>query len=160
MRIGRGGTMGLRIRRRGMALLVAGLLAAAPAAVIAQQDESAPAPNPGWIAGKIQELLSGPGRTVRIGGIDTSWRLDVALRDLTIADEQGVWLTVDRAALDWTPTALLRRDFRITGLTVDTMTVERLPKGEEEPPPSDEPFSLPRLPDLPVGLDLQNLTVQ
>jgi translocation and assembly module TamB len=85
----------------------------------------------------------------------SSWSLDVAIRDLAVADDGGVWLNVDQAKLDWEPGALFRREFRIDGLDLDRMTLERLP----ETPPGDEPFSLPRLPDLPVGLDLQRLSV-
>lgn len=61
--------------------------------------------------------------------------------------------------LDWAPGALLRREVRIGGLDVNRMALERLPAGQPEPPPGEEPFGLPRLPDLPVGIDLQKLTV-
>ncbi|MGF7206171.1 translocation and assembly module TamB [Skermanella aerolata] len=108
---------------------------------------------PGWVTRQIQDLLSGPGRIVTIGRLSSSWSLDVAIRDLAVADDGGVWLNIDRATLDWEPGALFRREFRISGLDLDRMTLERLP------PPGDEAFSLPQLPDLPVGLDLQRLSV-
>ncbi|EWY36917.1 hypothetical protein N825_22665 [Skermanella stibiiresistens SB22] len=110
---------------------------------------------PGWVTRQIQDLLSGPGRVVTIGSLGSSWSLDVAIRDLAIADDKGVWLNVDQAKLYWEPSALFRREFRIRGLDLDRMTLERLP----ETSPSDEPFTLPRLPDMPVGLDLQRFSV-
>ena len=146
--------MGSRVRRWAAALLLAG--AAGAVMIQGRSGES----GPGWVTGRIQDLLSGPGRTVTIGSLGFSWSLDATIRDLAIADGQGIWLTVDQAELDWTPGALFRREIRISGLDVSRMIVERLPAGGPEPPPGDEPFSLPRLPDLPVGLDLRRLAVR
>jgi translocation and assembly module TamB len=113
----------------------------------------------GWIRDRIQSLLSGPGRTVTIGRIDIGFRLDVTLFDVAIADDRGNWLTIDRASLDWAPGALFRREFRIRALKAGRIALERLPEGQPEPEPPSEPFSLPQIPELPVGLDLQELTV-
>jgi translocation and assembly module TamB len=150
--------MEVRIRRWGAALMLAGLVAGASGAVIAQEESEQN--DPGWVTRQIQGLLSGPGRTVTIGRVSSSWSLDVTIYDLAIADDQGVWLNVDQAKLDWAAGALLRREFRISGLDVNHMTLGRLPASQPEPPPSDEPFSLPQLPDLPVGLDLRRLAVK
>lgn len=142
-----------RARWWAAALLFAG--AAGAALLQARSGES----GSGWVTRQIQGLLSGPGRTVEIGRISPSWNLDVTIHDLAVADDSGVWLKVDRAELDWAPGTLFRREFRINGLDVGRMVVERLPAGEPAPPPGDGPFSLPRLPDLPVGLDLRKLSV-
>src|SRR5688572_11720988 len=150
--------MEVRVRRWGAALMLAGLVAGASGAVIAQEEP--PQSNPSWVTRQIQGLLSGPGRTVTIGRVSSSWTLDVTIHDLAIADDEGVWLNVDQAKLDWAAGALFRREFRISGLDVNHMTLERLPASQPEPPPSDEPFSLPQLPNLPVGLDLQRLAVK
>ena len=150
--------MEVRVRRWGAALMLAGLVAGASGVVIAQEDP--PRSDPGWVTRQIQGLLSGPGRTVTIGRVSSSWTLDVTIHDLAIADDEGVWLNVDQAKLDWAAGALFRREFRISGLDVNHMTLERLPASQPEPPPSDEPFSLPQLPNLPVGLDLQRLAVK
>ena len=150
--------MEVRVRRWGAALMLAGLVAGASGVVIAQEDP--PQSDPGWVTRQIQGLLSGPGRTVTIGRVSSSWTLDVTIHDLAIADDEGVWLNVDQAKLDWAAGALFRREFRISGLDVNHMTLERLPASQPEPPPSDEPFSLPQLPNLPVGLDLQRLAVK
>src|SRR5688572_23577959 len=149
--------MEVRVRRWGAALMLAGLVAGASGAVIAQEEP--PQSDPGWITRQIQSLLSGPGRTLTIGRVSSSWSLDVTIHDLAIADDEGVWLNVDQAKLDWAAGALFRREFRISGLDVNRMVLERLPASQPEPP-SDEPFSLPQLPDLPVGLDLQRLAVK
>src|SRR3954463_5255515 len=150
--------MDVRVRRWGAALMLAGLVAGASGVVIAQDE--APRSDPGWITRQIQSLLSGPGRTVTIGRVSSSWSLGVTIHDLAIADDDGVWLNVDQAKLDWAAGALFRREFRISGLDVNHMVLERLPAGQPEPPPSNEPFSLPQLPNLPVGLDLQHLAVE
>ena len=150
--------MEVRVRRWGAAMMLAGLIAGASDIVTAQEDP--PRSDPGWITRQIQSLLSGPGRTVTIGRVSSSWSLDVTIHDLAIADDDGVWLNVDQAKLDWAAGALFRREFRISGLDVNHMVLEHLPAAQPEPPPSDEPFSLPQLPNLPVGLDLQHLAVK
>jgi translocation and assembly module TamB len=146
--------MKCRFRWWAAALLLAG--ASSPVVFQERSRES----EPGWVTRQIQDLLSGPGRIVTIGRLSSSWSLDVAIRDIAIADDDGVWLNVDQAKLDWEPSALLRREFRISGLDLNRMALERLPAGQPESPPSNTHFSLPQLPDLPVGLTLQRLTVK
>jgi translocation and assembly module TamB len=143
-----------RFRWWAAALLLAGALS--PVVFQERSRES----EPGWVTRQIQDLLSGPGRIVTIGRLSSSWSLDVAIRDLAIADDDGVWLTVDQAKLDWEPRALFRREFRINGLDLNRMALERLPASQPEPPPNDDSFSLYRLPDPPVRMNLQRLTVK
>ena len=120
--------MEVRIRRWGAALMLAGLVAGASGAVIAQEELEQN--DPGWVTRQIQGLLSGPGRTVTIGRVSSSWSLDVTIYDLAIADDDGVWLNVDQAKLDWAAGALFRREVRISSLDVDRMALERLPAGQ------------------------------
>ena len=80
---------------------------------------------------------------------------DVSVDRIALGDARGPWLTIDRAALAWSPTALLHGQLRIDALTADTITVLRQPVPSQ--PTSTSPgFTLPR---LPVAVDLRKLKV-
>lgn len=80
---------------------------------------------------------------------------DLRLSRLTMADAQGVWLTVEGARLAWSPWALLSRRVAVEALTADKVLVSRQPLAQPEEPadPTAPPFS------LPVAIDLQRLSV-
>ncbi|MDG5496780.1 translocation/assembly module TamB domain-containing protein [Niveispirillum sp. BGYR6] len=80
---------------------------------------------------------------------------DLRLTRLTMADAQGVWLTVEGARLSWSPWALLSRLVSVEALTADRVAVARQPlPGPEEPAdPNAAPFR------LPVAIDLRQLAV-
>lgn len=64
---------------------------------------------------------------VRIEGFGGRFPDAVRVRRITIADPTGIWLTVDDAALDWTPLRLLEGEIAISLLQARTVTVARLP---------------------------------
>jgi translocation and assembly module TamB len=80
---------------------------------------------------------------------------DLRLSRLTMADAQGVWLTVEGARLAWSPWALLSRRVAVEAVTADKVVVARqpLPEPEEPTAPDAAPFR------LPVAIDLQRLSV-
>lgn len=135
-------------------VLVAGTLAAGYAWV---QIEAGRA----WLAATLERAARGPGQTVEIGRIEGRVPFRMTVSEVTVADEAGVWLTVERAALDWDPIALLRGVLRIEGVAADRITVARrpvdAPAPEREPEP--EPTGPPRLPELPFAVDLRHLVV-
>ncbi len=73
---------------------------------------------------------------------------------IEIRDTQGVWLTIDDAALDWSPLRLLDRDAQIQRLAASRVLVARRPVASATPGASNgSSFS------LPVRVDLQSLHV-
>ncbi|GAA0587278.1 translocation/assembly module TamB domain-containing protein [Craurococcus roseus] len=82
---------------------------------------------------------------------------------ITMADADGVWLTVDGARLALDYSALLRREFRIEAVEADRIEIVRPPlPGPETPPEPRQPSEgvLPRLPELPVAVSLDRLEVR
>ena len=82
---------------------------------------------------------------------------------VTMADADGVWLTVEGARLALDYSALLRREFRIEAVEADRIEVKRPPlPGPEAPPEPRQPSEgvLPRLPELPVAVSLDRLEVR
>lgn len=95
------------------------------------------------------------GGEVKIGGTDGNWPRHIVLRDVTVADGEGVWLRLDALSVRWNPFALLSGRVSIDDLTVPGGTLVRLPERPEKEP---EPPGLPELPKLP-NLEIGSLTV-
>ncbi|MGP1394556.1 MAG: translocation/assembly module TamB domain-containing protein [Inquilinaceae bacterium] len=108
-------------------------------------------------AALVGDLASGPDFGLRVGGISGLVPFDMQVSDVEVADADGVWLTVDHAALAWSPAALLSGTLDVDALTAGTVTVIRPPlPGPEDPVAETEPFGLP---ELPVGVVVHRLTI-
>jgi translocation and assembly module TamB len=82
---------------------------------------------------------------------------------ITMADADGIWLTLEGARLALDYSALLHRELRIEAVEADRIEVARLPLPSAAAPaeprqPSDS--VLPRLPQLPVAVSLDRLAVR
>ncbi|MCJ8138339.1 translocation/assembly module TamB domain-containing protein [Falsirhodobacter halotolerans] len=127
------------------------LITALPCAALAQDvAPSTPDEDRGWLEGIIEDNLSSPGVNVDIRGFQGALSSRATLQELTIADDDGVWLTLRDVVLDWNRSALFRRQFQVTELTAAEIIVARTPKVPEgleaAPAPEATPFSLPQLP--------------
>jgi translocation and assembly module TamB len=82
---------------------------------------------------------------------------------ITMADADGVWLTIEGARLALDYSALLQRVLRIEAVEAERVEIIRPPLPSDTPPPEPRPPSegvLPRLPSLPVAIALDRLTVR
>lgn len=117
----------------------------------AQTDQSA-------LANLISRLLSTPATRVSIGSVEGALSSNAVIRDVRISDRNGVWLSLDRARLVWTRTALLRGRLEVNELQIDHLQIARKPATteEEEVTVSDEPI----LPELPVKVIVEKFSLQ
>lgn len=119
----------------------AGLFTVAPAVGQSPQQDA------GFVAGFLQDTLSGAGREVRIIGFEGALSARATMQELTIADDDGIWLVLRGAVLDWNRAALLRRQVEINELAADEIIILRAPRGDPDTiSPEAEEFSLPELP--------------
>jgi len=96
----------------------------------------------------VEDTISTPDRKISLGQIDGVLSSDVRISDITIADRQGVWLTINGAHLVWSRSALLSKKLDIDLLEAQSIVVTRAPLPPEGvQPASTEPFAIP---DLPV----------
>lgn len=104
----------------------------------------------GYLTQLLEKNLSGAGRQVHITGFEGALSSKASLKTLTIADGQGVWLTLKGVTLDWSRAALLTGKVQVDQLTADEIDLPRLPASQPAPAavPSAEAagFSLPTLP--------------
>lgn len=123
---------------------------------LAQADTQA---DKGFLTSWLERNLSGAGRTVTIDGFRGLLSSQASLDQMTIADGQGVWLTLKDVTLDWSQAALLTGRVSVTALTAGEIDLDRLPASEAEtslPSPEAKPFSL-TLPDLPVSVEIKTI---
>ena len=75
-------------------LLAASLFLTGLTAAVAQDDK-------GFLTNAIQNALSSGGRTVSIDGFRGALSSEASFDRMTIADTDGVWLTLEGVVLDW-----------------------------------------------------------
>jgi translocation and assembly module TamB len=106
----------------------------------------------------LEDNLSGAGREVTITGFAGALSARATIERMTIADDMGVWLTINGATLDWSRSAILSGEVRVTELSAQEIIVARLPETSDDdtslPDPEATSFSLP---ELPVSIDIDRI---
>ncbi|WP_296425548.1 translocation/assembly module TamB domain-containing protein [Yoonia sp.] len=135
-------------------LLIFALLIAPVAALAQSQEEQ----DKGYLAQLIEDNLSGAGRQVNIIGFAGALSSEATIDRLTIADTDGVWLTLEGIVLTWSRAALLRGQIDVQELSAARIVVARAPvtQASAGPAPEAQPFSLP---ELPVGISIDKLNI-
>ena len=130
------------------------ILAATVLAAVAQEDEE----SNGFIVNLIQDSLSTDNRQIRIRGIDGLLASDAKVAEITVADSEGVWLTIREADIVWTRRALFSKRLKIDSLSANSIEITRPPVPDPSLPALEaEPFSLP---ELPLSVEIGALNVE
>ena len=127
-----------------LVLLLVGLAAPAMAQTETERDR-------GFLQALLEDNLSAAGRDVRIEGFAGALSSRATFSELTIADDEGVWLTIRNGAIAWNRGALVAGRIEIAELAAEEIDLARLPAAEAVPQPEAVPFSLP---ELPVSLNI------
>ncbi len=142
------------MRRVAYPLLLSSVAITAPGALSAQDEGGS------MIERFLQDTLSGDDQNVRVIGLQGALSSRATIQEITVADDEGVWLTIKNAELDWNRLALLRGRFSVNALTAQEIDVARAPgtTTKDAPAPSAEtqPFQLP---ELPVAIEIGELRV-
>ncbi len=86
------------------------------------------APGHRFIVDRLAGFETASGLRIHVGRIDGSIFGRSQLRNVTVADPQGVFLTSPNIKLDWAPGAWLYNRLSITSMTAERVTLSRLPK--------------------------------
>jgi translocation and assembly module TamB len=124
-----------------------------PAMLSAQTDDRS------RIVAFLETQLSGSARQVSITGFRGALSASAEMDVLTIADDDGVWLRLEGARLDWSRAALLRGALQIDTLHATRLEILRRPKtpeGLDLPTAEATQF---RLPQLPVSVAIAALRI-
>lgn len=132
------------------------LLASLALPAAAQDDDEAG----GLLVDFLQDTLSDDNRTVRVTGLEGTFSSRATIEQLTVSDDQGVWLTVRGAVLDWNRLALVRGRFSVNTLGADEIIIERRPGQTTTDPDLPAPEATPfQVPELPVAIELGEIRV-
>lgn len=104
----------------------------------------------GFLTRLLERNLSDAGRQVVIEGFNGALSSRATFRRITIADDNGVWITLNDGAIQWNRAALLRGRIEIAELAAREILLPRLPVTQQAPSPEAREFEF-ALPELPVG---------
>lgn len=141
---------GARRRHRGRNIAkwagfaVLGLIAVAAALLLGLNT----GPGKRFIVRQIEAMEFENGMKIAVGEIEGSIYGKMVVRDLAVADPQGIFLTSPAVVVDWRPFAFARSHVDVRSLTSELVTLQRLPEFNETPP-SDDPL----LPDLDIDVN-------
>lgn len=136
-------------------------LSLAPVATFAQDttpepETEAERTDRGTIVAFLEDNLSGAGRQITLRGFQGALSSRATATQLTIADDDGIWLTLNDIVLDWSRSALLTGRVSINELTAGEIIVARAPLSDATAPsPEASGFALP---DLPVSVEISRLS--
>lgn len=105
----------------------------------------------------IEDQLSGAGRQVNVVGFQGALSGAATLDSLTIADDDGIWLSITDAELDWSRAALLRGRIDVAKLAAAEIVLTRIPASDTTEAPTPEATGF-QLPDLPVSINLGEIS--
>lgn len=140
---------------RYLRLLLLCLLAAGPATAqdSAEEDKT-------YLENLLEGALSDAGRAVTVTGFRGALSSNATLQRLTIADDQGVWFILEDASLVWSRGALLGGRLEVSELTAGRIELTRLPETEQGLSPEDTQAWSFELPELPVSVDIEDLSAE
>ncbi|MFZ7092628.1 translocation/assembly module TamB domain-containing protein [Primorskyibacter sp. 2E233] len=104
----------------------------------------------------LEGALSGLGRQVTVEGFRGALSSRATMDKLTIADADGIWLTLTDAVLDWNRTAVLGGRIEINELSAAQIDLPRLPTSESSASAEARAFTLP---ELPVSVRIEKISV-
>ena len=104
----------------------------------------------------LEDNLSGLGRQVTIEGFQGALSSRATFSKLTIADDDGVWITINDGAIGWNRTALLSGRVEVEELSAAEIDLPRAPHGSGGP----VEFTAFSLPELPVSISVGSLSTE
>ncbi|MGB7406555.1 MAG: translocation/assembly module TamB domain-containing protein [Pacificimonas sp.] len=103
-----------------------------------------------FVVGQLNGLELENGLDIDIGAIDGSLYGEMVVRDIALADPEGVFFTSPEVAVDWHPFAFVTTNtLDIDDLSVPAATLIRLPALNETPQEPDAPL----LPEFDIDID-------
>ena len=134
-----------------MRRIILALAVVAPLQAAAQTDDRS------YLTALLEDNLSGAGRKVVITGFAGALSSQASLTELTIADDQGVWLTLRDVVLDWNRAALFSGNVSVNALTAGEIVLERVPASEGGTTAEAGSFALP---ELPVSVEIGSVAAE
>jgi translocation and assembly module TamB len=119
----------------------------------AQQDQR------GYLQAFLEDNLSSDGMQVQVTGLTGTLSSIAQIEELTLSDDQGVWLRLSGVTLDWNRATLLSGAVEVNALTAQEIDLSRLPILAKAAPVAEAtgPFTLP---ELPVSVQIGRIAAE
>jgi translocation and assembly module TamB len=92
---------------------------------------------------------------VSLSGMEGTFSSSAKVEKIDISDADGIWLSIENAELDWTRSALLRKQIEISNLSAGKITFLRKPLENDKTKPEARSF---RIPELPLGIKIDTFS--
>ncbi|WP_296745023.1 translocation/assembly module TamB domain-containing protein [Mesorhizobium sp.] len=102
------------------------------------------------LADLISKMASTEDRKVTVSGIEGIWSGALRLDHVVLEDRAGPWLVARKVALDWSPMALLSRNFNADRIAAERIELARLPQASQQPAQGGST-------SLPVSVDVRQI---
>ena len=112
-----------------------------------------------YLTAFLEDTLSDAGRKVTVTGFAGALSSQATIESLTIADDEGIWITLNGVELDWSRSSLLSGALEVSELSADEIILVRVPKAEESALPSPEAAGF-SLPELPVSIKIDRVAAE
>ncbi|MGQ3030404.1 MAG: hypothetical protein ACT60Q_18900, partial [Ferrovibrionaceae bacterium] len=103
------------------------------------------------LAAIISRLASSDDRKVTVNGIDGIWSGALSVDNVVLEDRNGAWLVARKVAVDWSPMALLSKNFSAERIAAERIELARLPVAGKQPPAQSGTTT------LPVSIDIKQI---
>ncbi|MGF1455509.1 MAG: translocation/assembly module TamB domain-containing protein [Alphaproteobacteria bacterium] len=105
-------------------------------------------------------FVNTPGKLeISVGRTFGAWPWRIGLEDVTVADGQGVYASLDRLDLRLDPAALLTGQLTVKWLRVHRPALRRLPEVPTAEPAPPKPLEVPSIPTLPIAVVVEDLSI-
>ena len=108
-----------------------------------------------YLTAFLEDNLSGAGRKVTVTGFEGALSSKATVQQLTIADDDGIWLTLRDVSLDWDRAAIFSGELYVNALTAGEIVLDRLPTTAASQATLEA--SAFALPELPVSVQIGTL---
>jgi translocation and assembly module TamB len=108
-------------------------------------------------ANRISSIVSTPDRTISFSRPEGLLSGDLRIDALTLADNHGVYAQLGGIEIDWSPTALIRGEFRAERISASTVDFLRAPEPSSATQSIDNTSSSSSGSSLPVGIKVAQL---
>ncbi len=109
-----------------------------------------------YLTAFLEDTLSDAGRQVVVTGFAGALSSQATIEKLTIADDKGVWITLNGVVLDWSRSALLSGELNVSELSAAEIILDRLPETDASAMPETEASGF-SLPELPVSISIDRV---
>ncbi len=136
-------------------LFLTATLVAAPLSAQEDSDDDAGGP----LVRLLENTLSGDNRQIQVVGLEGALSARATIEKIVVSDDEGPWLTLSDAVLDWNRLALVRGRFSVNELSASELIIERQPAPTETtelPSPEATPFAVP---ELPVSIEIGQFSI-